>query len=128
MHFHSNGRAALLTLHYLQFPTVLRAEFTGEPATFMTGICDHRVDPRKQMEPNRLTNERLRGDPSVGRFHPAGDRESKGIDQDVAFTAFDTLMAIEAASAATLGGFHRLTIHDHDTWASFAPAAIRTCS
>jgi hypothetical protein len=30
-------------------------------------------------------------------------------------------MAIETASAATLGGFHRLTIHDHHTWASFTP-------
>jgi hypothetical protein len=38
----------------------------------------------------------------------------------MAFPAFDTLMAIEAASAATLGGFHRLPIHDHDTGASFA--------
>jgi hypothetical protein len=47
---------------------------------------------------------------NVRRSHLALDRQTKGIDRDVALAAFDLFARVVASRAARLGGFDRLTI------------------
>ena len=46
--------------------------------------------------------------------YPTCDEQPEGVHQNVALAAFDTLVRIEAANAATFRRLHRLAIHDDD--------------
>lgn len=40
--------STLTAFHNLQLPAILTHEVTGPPSAFVSGICDHRIDSRKQ--------------------------------------------------------------------------------
>ena len=54
------------------------------------------------------------GQVDVSRLYPACDQQPEGVHQNVALAAFDTLVRVEAANAATFRRLHRLAIHDDD--------------
>jgi hypothetical protein len=104
----SDLEGALPAFYDSQFPSLVTQQLTGKLAALMTGIRNHCVDFGETAEPNRLTSNRLHGDRTCRPLLPASsDRKSKGMDQDVAFPAFDTPIAIKAASVPTLCGSHR---------------------
>jgi hypothetical protein len=54
-------------------------------------------------------------------FNPTSYWNAQRVNQKVALTSFDTLVRIKAAYAAALGGFYRLSVHDHHAWARCTP-------
>jgi hypothetical protein len=65
----------------------------------------------------------LRSEMSAG-YYPACDEQPEGVHQDVTLAAFDAIVRVEAANAATVRRLHRLAIHDHDRRTGF-PTGLR---
>jgi hypothetical protein len=70
----------------------------------MTGIGDDSLNSREQ---RTQTGEQASASAAVrraSRFHAARDRQSQGIDEDMALASLDALVRIEAPNSTAFGG------------------------
>ena len=93
--------STLPTFCDLQLPTSLMHQLAGKFSAFMTGICDHGIDSRKQKgQAGEQTSARA-SVRRVGWFHSIGNHQADCIHQNMALAPFHALVSVEAACATT---------------------------
>jgi Domain of unknown function (DUF4158) len=100
-----------------QHATEIRAQFgyrdfwqKSRPVAFNLASDTNPWEQRTQATEQASSDAPVR---DVRWFNPASYWNAQRVNQNVALTSFDTLVRIKAAYAAALGGFYRLSVHDH---------------